>query len=401
MTDVITNGADKMPEPEPFDPTKHSLRFETDQIDTWTPAPEDGLSYHEAVDRVAEAAAEDGERTDVSIEDLADWTFGPDHRGTSGPLGAIATDKPALHRLRWTGFRQLCGRIGAPPTYLAGLPAKLTMACVNHGMQFTNHGPCLVRLAGNDVRGLVSGQYVPLDDPFAFEVIERVLRAQGMLEEARVRSIGTGLTTVVRLTLPSSAVALPTQHEGDVIEVGIDLTNGEIGNRALAAVPLAWRKHDGTATRWTASVSARRLARATGGETSSAKRVSHRGDPERLEREFREAIPAILADAHSLRDKIQAAVDRVLTGLLDEFEGLTKFGLSQTEARDVVRDVMNARGVELPQDTADWPKAIEEVQDTKVFDVFAAITGIARGRSIESRLTIEEAAGKYLVARTK
>ncbi|MCH8119055.1 MAG: PQQ-binding-like beta-propeller repeat protein, partial [Planctomycetes bacterium] len=57
--------------------------------------------------------------------------------------------------LRELAFSQLCSKMGAPASYVRGLPAKLQIACMNWGMT-RQDSAALLRLAGGEVRAVLS-----------------------------------------------------------------------------------------------------------------------------------------------------------------------------------------------------------------------------------------------------
>lgn len=364
-----------------FDPREQPVRLCDDQSDVWMPVETaTRMTFPEAVSYVLEHARDDGERKDVRVDQLGSWRFAHDEDG----YAVLLSEKEgAVYPLRYYAFGQLAAHVGGTRKYLGRLPARLSSACINWGLgKAPQRG--MLRLAGDEIRALVGPKYAALDDDYALSTVEHVLRASGVFDQVVVRSIATGLVTVVRLSFPSDAIVLKgAADDGDVVEIGIDIVNGEVSNRSLSATPIAWR------------------AKTTGVARATGKRVRHFGDPLRLSGEFEQAIPRIIADARSLRERIQAAVDVAIKDTVAEFEKLPALGLTQAESREVVRTFAEGRGLALPEDSADWPDLIEKEENVSAFAIFEAITGLSLKLGTERRLNAEDAAGKYVHARVK
>lgn len=368
----------------PIDLSTEPLRLADNQPERWESFPGEGITFYEAASKILEADAKDGERQDLGISRIDDWAFGPAPDGTA----ALATiPAPGRERrlvpLRKHAFSQLCERAGAPSSYIAKLPAKLQMACVNHGMQNAKQNGNLLRLAGGEARAVLSDRYAPFDNHLVIDVLERTLKAAGMLDEARVRSIAYGPTASLRITLPGDDIVVenPTKV-GDIVEVGLDLLNGEIGNRAVSITPVTWRL-----------VCLNGLRSKTANETT---RLNHIGDEKRLAEAFSDGVPAALAASRGMRQRMVRAVDMMVDDILGEFEGLAAFGLGKQDARDIARDVMAERSLALPEDTNEWGAVFEQVRDVTVYDVVNGVTHMAQQKGIDRRLELEEAADSYL-----
>jgi hypothetical protein len=371
------------------DLSKVPLPLLADQPERWENFGAEGVGFHEAAALILAAAEKDGERVDVGVGDLSTWAFGPHPETAHAALATIPL--PGRPRrmipLREHAFTQLCGRVGAPSQYIGKLPGKLQMACLNHGLRGAKERAGTIRMAGGEARALVSDRYAPLDDNLVLEVLETTLSAAGMLGDVSVRSAAVGRTTALRLTIPSDRVVIGRDAQvGDIVEVGLDLLNGEVGNRSVSITPITWVL--------TCTNGMRRADR----EVSA--RLRHVGDPKRLEEAFRDAVPAALAASQGLRKRMEKAVDRMVDDLLEEFDGLRAFGLSAAETRDVARDVMAQRQVALPENTDAWGDVLAEIRDVNVYDVMNGVTHVAQSRHTDRRLGMEETAAKYLYRRT-
>jgi hypothetical protein len=359
-----------------------SLKIIPDQRAHWTTFREP-LPFDDAAKMILDAARADGRREDLGIGDLSTWAFGPMPDGTAcmTPIPAPGRPQPFLP-LRKTAFDSLCGRIDAPAEYIKRLPGKFQIALVNHGMRSIGDKQVTARLAGGQIRGIVSERYAPLDDPFVLEVLHDVLLAAGLLDTMRVRAVATGPTTALRMTLPIEAKPVKV---GDVVESGFDLLNGETGLRSL-------------------SISASTLVLSC---LNGARRPEntfafrHTGDPKRIAEAFKDAIPVVLAGADTMRKQMATAVDRIVENILAEFDGLAAFGLDSPTIKSVAKDVMAGRERALPSDRSDWAAAFEGITDMTSYEVMQGITHAAQSRGVEARLDMELAAGKYLAARTR
>jgi len=367
-----------------FDIRRQSLRTHGNQPEKWTDFKEP-VTFYEAASQILEADAKDGERVDVGIARLDTYAFGPLPDGTA----ALATiPAPGRDRrvfpLRDHAFSQLCERAGAPAGYIKKLPGHIQMACVNHGIQaFAKQNGNTLRLAGGEARALLSDRYAALDNHMVIEVLERTLRAAGMLDDVRVRSISTGPTASMRLTLPGEGIVVANPRKvGDIIETGLDMLNGEIGNRSVLLSPSTYRLICLNGMRaW---------------NREWATRLNHVGDAQRLVEAFQDAVPTALAASRGMRDQMAKAVDILVDDILAEFDGLRAFGLSAAETRDVARDVMAERSLALPEDTNGWGDVMAQVRDISAYDVLNGVTHVAQSKGTDRRLEMEEAAGHYL-----
>lgn len=370
-----------------IDLSTEPLRVAPNQREVWrTIDAPGGIPFEEGAKIILDAAAADGQRSDQGVGDVSTWAFGPAPDG-SAALATIPVPGRERHLipLREHAFGQVCGIIGAPSQYIRKLPGKLQMACVNHGLRQADERAITIRKAGDFARAIVSDRYAALDDAFVLEVMDDVLRKAGLMSIARVRSAAVGTTTVLRLTFGEGTIV--GKEVGDVVETGLDLVNGEIGNRAVSLTPLVYRlickngmrRHD----------------------DSVVHRLRHTGDPKRLAEAFRDVVPVALQEGKNLRGQMAKAVDHLVDDLLNEFDTLRAFGLTAGESRDVARDVMAERSQALPGDVSEWGKIFADVHTVSVFDVMNGVTHLAQSRGTDRRLELEEAASAYLYRATK
>ena len=381
MTTIETNDTATR---SPIDFSK-PLGLVNDQQERWAQF-RDALSFDQAADLIIAAAREDGKREDLGVGDLSTWCFGPTVDGHASITPVPVKGRPTpLVPLRERAFDQLCARLKAPPAYIKGLPAKLQMACVNHGLQRSGNGDekaATIRMAGGSARALVSDRYARLDDEAMIETMRGTLRAAGLLGEARVRATGVGLSTVLRITFPERdrIIQHPTRR-GDVIESGLDLLNGEVGNRSLSIAPVTVR------------LICLNGARST--ERGIMHRLRHVGDPERMREAFADALPVAIAGAEQVAAQMERAVERIVDDVLGEFEGLEAFGLRAHETESVARDLAADRQLVLPAESATWEPAMFGGPVT-AFDVLNAVTHYAQTRPTDRRVELESASTAYL-----
>jgi hypothetical protein len=383
MQNTITPTARRVSKSEPI--TLSSLQPRPDQVQTWL-AHEKPLPFVSAAARVLEAHEQDGPRRDEVAFDLRTWAFGSSDDQTMQlvrvPLPGRAPMAPLA--LRELAFAQLCQRLDVPAGYLRALPRKLQVACMNWGLARQEQNG-LLRLAGNEVRAIVSERYAALDDSFLLEVVDDVLAASEYRDDAVVRATSTGLHTVLRVTVPSAGVVV---KKDDVIEWGLDIGNSELGLRSVQITPVTYRLVCTNGMRaW---------------RSEASLRMRHSGDPARLRDQLRDAIPVAFAEARGDVARWQKATELLIDDALDEIETLRSFGLSNGEVQAVGRSLADDTGVMRADGTSAQALAALKSSRTTAFDVANAITATARDRKdIAARLSLEEVGHRYLVARTR
>lgn len=341
-------------------------------------------SLDAAIDHILAAHADDGVRSDVKVEDLDKWVFG------SNGFACIARREPMskIFYLRHTAFGHLCERSKAPSKYLRSIPSRYSIPALNWGITNRSEGPALIRLADDDeVRAILSSRYAAFDDCVVLPQLRVSLGASNLLDSVVARVVATGQTTLMRIGIHGDAIAIPGTDE--IAEVALDLTNGEVGNRAVALSPSVYLRKRGVATR------------RTGRGADAGVRLRHLGSSDKIAEEFREAIPEALAASRKLRAQIATAVDRAISDIVSEAEKLQALGLTLAEARDVLRQLARTAGVDLPHDTAEWEEPLDTLKSVRAFDVFVAIATLGEERGTNRRLDLEEAAARYLARVTK
>jgi hypothetical protein len=353
-----------------------------DQREQWL-AHRQPVDFEEAAQLVLEAHADDGERDDVVAHDLRAWAFGSSDGRTMQLAPVPLPGRPAAGpiALRELAFSQLAQRLGAPSPYLKTLPAKLQMACMNYGLTREKQG-ALLRLAGNEVRAIVSDRYAAIDDALLLDVVEETLDRAGYLPETQVRASAVGAQTLLRVTLPGESIAV---RRDDVIEYGIDIGNSEVGLRSVQITPITYRLVCTNGMRaWRSEASVR---------------MRHVGDPKRLHEQLRDAIPVAFAEARGDLARWRKATEVLIDSALDEIEGLRAFGLGQSEVQTIGRELASSQGLLSASSSAE-SVARALASSTTAFDVANAITAVARDRSdVATRLSMEEVGHRYLTRR--
>lgn len=352
-----------------------------DQSERWV--THDGtVSFEQASDWVREAHASDGARSDVVVHDLRSWALTSLNGAMALAPVPIPGRVPRAHApLRELAYQQLCQRVAAPAGYVRGLPAKLQAACLNWGMAQSRQ-PAVFRLAGDEVRAIVSDRYAPLDDAMLLETLHEVLARAGYLDDVAVRATAVGAHTLLRITLPSDGVAV---RVGDVIEHGIDIANSELGLRSVQITPVTYRLACTNGLRaW---------------KSEASLRLRHVGDPRRLREELRDALPVAFAEARGDLARWARASEVLVDSVLEDIESLRQFGLSQGDTHAIGRALLSERGALPANASVETLSELLEV-NADVFEVTNAITAVAReSASTSSRLALEEAGHRYFTRR--
>lgn len=297
-----------------------------DQPERWT-AFTNPVPFDTAAERILDAHRADGERDDVVTTDLRAWAFGSTDGRTMQlvrvPFAGRDPGEPLP--LRELAFAQLCTKIGAPAPYIRALPPKLQIACLNYGLS-REKSPALFRLAGGEVRAVLSDRYAAADDELLLNMISDCLDRTGYRQDAMVRAAAVGTHTILRITLPAESRPVEV---GDLFEYGVDLGNSEVGLRSVQVTPVTYRLICTNGMRaW---------------RSEAAVRMRHIGDPERLRDQLRDAIPIAFAEGRGDLDRWQRAVDVLVDSALEEIESLRGFGLSTAEVQAVGSFVMPCR----------------------------------------------------------
>jgi hypothetical protein len=380
------------PAGRPIDPTHDPIRVHPDRDERWIALRgQQTMSLDEAREAIARAAAEDGAREDIGAGALDKVAVSYDSTGLlhvckTRQVGDRLEPASAPIPLRAHAYGQLCARANAPAEYLSRLPAKIARAALQHGLMSSGADKTgMIRLAGGEARAIVSGQYSAADDETILDILDHCLTRHGIRGDVRVRGVATGARTILRLTIPTDVRA---PKKGDLVEYGLDVVNGELGNSSIAIDPVTVRLICTNGAR--------------GSVYGDRRRMNHRGDPGRLVETIYDAIPAALNEAQGQIDMMRRAADRMIDDLDGEFQLLTgRVGLSVSESREVARTVMAERSIALPERTSDWGDILRGITDVSAYDVLNGITAYAQTRPAARRLDLESAAVEYGARRAR
>jgi hypothetical protein len=126
-------------------------------------AHRDPVSFDAARETIRAAEIADGARGDYMLA-LQTASFGSVGAQTMALTPFVDSGIPPL-ALRKHAFAQLASRLAVPASYVASLPASLQRACVNYALtQLSDREPVMLRLAGHEVRAIMSDQYAPMDN---------------------------------------------------------------------------------------------------------------------------------------------------------------------------------------------------------------------------------------------
>jgi len=322
------------------------------------------LPFEEAAERIIAAHAEDGDAADLPITDLRTWAVAPkDAHFSLVPLARHHEPKA----LRSTAFSNLMARLGAPAEFIRDrLPAPLQLATTNWLLATGDAAQAAtLRLRGGEIAAVVSGRYAPLDPVELVDTLRSALSRHGLLEEARVRGVASGLVDNMRIILPGERREL---KKGDVSNVGIDVSTSCFGRSAVHIAPLIWRL--------VCSNGMRAMSR---GEGFSFRHV---GDADRLRNAVAEAIPSALVHARGVMGMWQKAVTFMVQDVEQQIAELRE--LTIIERTNLERELLAETGApELPE-------------HAPLYDLVNALTSSAKSAVPARRLELEAMAGELL-----
>jgi len=367
---------------------KHPLIVLDDQVQDWLTFGSDPIRLDEALDMVMQRHEADQHGDDLHIASMRGWAVVPIESTTLGlaPVPVPGARNLGPYKMRNTAFRQLCQRINVPSDYMLRLPPKLQLANLNwaltHDTAAKRDGK-LRLAAGNQARALVSGRYGELDDRYVFDVINDVFEQAGLSRSARVRSVASGPTTCIRIVFPGESIEV---REGDPIEFGLDLLNGEVGNRAVSISGVTYRLVCKNGMRaW---------------KTEATTKLRHVGDASKLREAFRDAVPLVLAEARGQLEQWEKATSRMVDDVLADIDLLRGYGVTVSDTREVSSTLASDMQLYLPAKAS--PETIDEAFDgscASVYTIANAITRTAQHKETDGRLALEEMAHRYLSRR--
>jgi hypothetical protein len=323
----------------------------------------DDVDFDTAADRFLAAHGNDGRARDVPVLDLRTWGVKPDGEHFAlHPIGHASVPLP----LRANALSNVCGRLQAPTDFIRRLPAPLQLANLNYCLAAVERPVAVsLRMRGKEVAAVVSERYAPLDPVELITTLREALTVHGVLHEARVRAVATGLVDVLRITLPSEQVAVKV---GDVSHVGIDVSSSCFGRSALHVRGILFRLKCTNGLRV--------------GQEMGSFSFRHIGETERLRSALLEAVPTALAHARGVFTQWRRAIGVFISDLSEVINGMRELTLG--ERQRVGQELKGELGVaELPERTS-------------VFDFVNGITAAARESEPARRIELETLAGDVL-----
>lgn len=181
-------------------------------------------SWDELLTDVQNLQAEDGARVDITGVDLSQARLRDDEYALQLVVGGES------YPLRAWALGQLCSAIGAPLRYLATLPVRTALKCIAWGLRTKPiEGRRTLRMAGNQVRAIVSSRYQVCDDLQILGMVETALDRAGIRDDVQVEQLTMGRRTGVRLSV-GKPVTEGDPSTGLGARAGITIGNGELGN---------------------------------------------------------------------------------------------------------------------------------------------------------------------------
>jgi len=251
---------------------------------------------------------------------------------------------------------QLAGRVGPRnaerinfPGYLRACPDSLRVLNMNHWLQ-ENGGKELflrtVKPQGVPVaRAFLSDRYVDVDD---LDILQALAKTDAM-RGAEVRWLNFSESCMMlRLTWKRDRREV---KPGDVVEFGVQVSNSEVGKRAIRVEPVVYRLVCANGA----------IAGGQGGDGSWY--IRHAGREERVVNALNEAIAGTLPAARKLAEKFSAAAREFVSQPVERMKALaTEESLTEEMLQAAVAEMLNeARG-----------------RDVTRFDFVNGITGAAR-----------------------
>jgi len=322
------------------------------------------LSFDDAAERIVAAHAVDGHAADLPITDLRTWAVAPrDGEFALVPLARHHDPKP----LRNSAFSNLMARLGAPAEFIRDrLPAPLQIATANWLLASSDGSPAAtLRQRGPEIAAIVSGRYAPLDPVELVDTLRAALSRHGLLKEARVRGVATGLVDNLRIILPGEERML---KKGDVSNVGLDISTSCFGRSAVHIAPVVLRL--------VCSNGLRAMERGSGLS------FRHVGDTDRLRAAVSEAIPTALVHARGVMDQWQRAVAFMVDDVAHQIEAMRE--LTIPERKSVETALVNETGGAAVPERA------------PLYDLVNALTASAKSAAPARRLEMEAMAGDFL-----
>ncbi|MGB1251147.1 MAG: hypothetical protein ACPG8W_11070 [Candidatus Promineifilaceae bacterium] len=157
-----------------------------------------------------------------------------------GGLFGNVSHSPSDHALA-----QICQKLKTPPTrYMRTCPPDLRATNLNHWQRGMGDNNWFIRTNGSTVRGVLSDQYVPLDNSDVLETVATVFAGDHITNYTLVRPHVSADSMWVRIVLRDNV--------GDNYGIGIVIGNDEIGRGSCKVLPFVQRHSCTNSTVWQA-----------------------------------------------------------------------------------------------------------------------------------------------------
>ena len=143
---------------------------------------------------------------------------------------------PEMHLTDWA-MNQLCLKIGVPKKYLERCPKELMDRNVNEWLPEVKDN-VKFRCKNTLIRGMVSEKYVPLDNITIASI------SQDLMGHKNINIVKFDLTDQsfnLRLVFPDLSKEIKKSKVGDIVQVGVHVTNSEVGASAVHIYALVFR----------------------------------------------------------------------------------------------------------------------------------------------------------------
>lgn len=219
------------------------------------------------------------------------------------------------------------------------------------------------------IRGVMSDKYSVLDNDKVMEALTKIINHYTSDYEINAYNL-LDHRMHVRITLPQTAkqFGTTTRAKGDILQVGLDIVNSEVGYTAMNIMGFVWRL-----------VCTNGMRRMERGDMFSQRHI-------------------YIDDAAFFNRCCQAITDGVQNGqkTMEQFAALKALPLTNTLP---VHDVIGTE-FDLSKSIVESAKELWE-NDDSAYGVINSFTAAARGLDDEKRLEIEREAGKMLMIPAK
>ena len=156
--------------------------------------------------------------------------------GLFGSVGHVPSD----HALA-----QICQKLKVPPTrYMRHCPPELRATNLNYWQRSMGNNRWFIRTYGGTVRGVLSDQYVPLDNSEILETVAAIFKGDHITHYRLIRPHVSADSMWVRIVLRDNV--------GDNYGIGIVIGNDEIGRGSCKVLPFVQRHSCTNSTVWQA-----------------------------------------------------------------------------------------------------------------------------------------------------